>query len=260
MNEVSLCGMRDLASADRKKIVNYVMDKKHWTFGGVKDKIRKKSTKTGEDEEDQSKGGVDTGVSNAASNLSIVVKPKEKQRFVIPVPGKSAPKGSLSGKKFVITGVFPEVGGGEGLQLGKDRVKKMITAFGGKVSSSVSGRTDILVVGKDPGFSKVLKARKNPRTRLLGLHDMKTGLERGSLEEAKAKPMLVRSFSKGYGQRRGGPNGLARTASKQDLALASGDKPLALRGNASKRTLTLGFLTKKRPAGTLGATSKRRKV
>ena len=40
-------------------------------------------------------------------------------------------------------------------ELGKARVKAMVEAFGGKVTSSVSGRTDVLIVGKEPGASKV---------------------------------------------------------------------------------------------------------
>ena len=36
-------------------------------------------------------------------------------RFVVPVPGKDAPANSLAGKTVVLTGVFPEVGGGAGL-------------------------------------------------------------------------------------------------------------------------------------------------
>ena len=31
----------------------------------------------------------------------------------------------------------------------------MVEAFGGKVTGSVSGRTDVLIVGKEPGGSKV---------------------------------------------------------------------------------------------------------
>jgi len=46
------------------------------------------------------------------------------------------------------SGTFPEVGGGVGLNLGKDKLKDIITSFGGKVTSSVSGRTDVVVVGK----------------------------------------------------------------------------------------------------------------
>lgn len=65
-----------------------------------------------------------------------------KARFVIPKPGvNGAISGVLDGKKFVLTGVFPEIGGGSGLNMGKDRMKEMIESFGGKVTGSVSGKT-----------------------------------------------------------------------------------------------------------------------
>ena len=47
-----------------------------------------------------------------------------------------------------------------GLNLGKDRAKAMIEAFGGRVTSAVSGKTDYLVVGAEPGASKVAKAQE----------------------------------------------------------------------------------------------------
>eukprot|EP00440_Ansanella_granifera_P001525 gb/GFBE01001642.1/.p1 GENE.gb/GFBE01001642.1/~~gb/GFBE01001642.1/.p1 ORF type:complete len:460 (+),score=116.44 gb/GFBE01001642.1/:1-1380(+) len=259
MNEVSLSGMKDLSAADRRKVVIYVMDKTHWTFSGVKEKVKKKPAAVGTEDDEESPGGGSTaarGSPNADAGLSIVLAKKEKQKFMVPVPGKGAPKGSLAGQTFVITGVFPEVGGGEGLSLGKDRVKKMITSFGGKVASAVSGRTDVLVVGKDPGFSKVSKARKSGQTKLLSLHDMKVGLERGSLEDAKAaKPLLIRSFSKGYTQRRGGPNGLALRASKAELAIASGTAAPALADKATRKSTS-----KKRPAAAAGAAKKLRRL
>ena len=59
--------------------------------------------------------------------------------------------GVLDGKRLVLTGVFPELGGGTGLSLGKDRTTAMIESFGGKVTSAVSGKTDFVLVGKDPG-------------------------------------------------------------------------------------------------------------
>jgi len=157
----------------------------------------------------------------------------------------------------VLTGLFPEVGGGEGLQLGKERAKKMITSFGGKVTSAVSGRTDFLVVGKEPGFSKVSKARKSPKTRLLSLHDVKVGLEQGSLEEVKAKPMLVKGFSRGFGRRRGGPNGLALRASEEDLAIAAGTKAPAL---DAKATVAKSRSALKRPAAAPRASQVKTKV
>jgi BRCT domain type II-containing protein len=64
----------------------------------------------------------------------------ERQTFVMPVPGMNGAKAcSLKGKTFVLTGIFPEVGGGQGLNLGKDKVETMITSFGGTVTSAISG-------------------------------------------------------------------------------------------------------------------------
>ena len=82
--------------------------------------------------------------------------------FVIPKPGVSGVEGCMAGLTCVSTGIFPEVGGGSGLNLGKDRVKAMVQSFGGRVTGSVSGKTNILIVGKQPGMSKVSKARANP--------------------------------------------------------------------------------------------------
>jgi hypothetical protein len=49
---------------------------------------------------------------------------------VIPKPGGASDANSLQGKTFVLTGTFPEVGGGAGLTLGKGKVKRMIQSFG----------------------------------------------------------------------------------------------------------------------------------
>jgi len=268
MSEVSLSGVKELKAAERKKIVRYVMDKTHWSFGGNADKVKKKPAKS----DSGATGGKPQKVTSSETSLAIAGKARE--RFVMPVPGqKGAPKGSLAGQTFVVTGLFPEIGGGEGLAMGKDKVKKMIKSFGGKVASAVSGRTDVLVVGKDPGFSKVTKARKSGKTRLLSLHDVKVGVERGSLEEgAKSKPMLIRSFSKGFAQQRGGPKSLADSASKADLAIASGSKSMAkkITGDKQKATkkrekaraaklkqkaLKMGASGKKRSAPAMGATT-----
>ena len=85
---------------------------------------------------------------------------KKKARFVVPVPGKNgaASSDSLKGQTVVLTGVFPEIGGGTGLSLGKDRAKRLLESFGARVTSSVSGKTTLLVVGKAPGYSKVQRA------------------------------------------------------------------------------------------------------
>lgn len=58
--------------------------------------------------------------------------------------------GPLEGKTLVLTGTLPS--------LTREEAKAMIEAAGGKVSSSVSGKTDYVVVGEEAG-SKLDKAR-----------------------------------------------------------------------------------------------------
>ena len=57
----------------------------------------------------------------------------------------------LDGKSFVVTGSLES--------MPRDDVHKKIVQFGGKVSSSVTSKTDYLVVGEEPG-SKLEKAKK----------------------------------------------------------------------------------------------------
>jgi len=59
--------------------------------------------------------------------------------------------GPLLGKTFVITGTL------DGLS--REEAKARIEALGGKVTNSLSGKTDYLVVGESPG-SKLEKAIK----------------------------------------------------------------------------------------------------
>ena len=46
------------------------------------------------------------------------------RHFVRPKPGKNGGvPGALDGKRLVLTGTFPELGGGASLNIGKDRMK-----------------------------------------------------------------------------------------------------------------------------------------
>ncbi|KAJ2355553.1 DNA replication factor C complex subunit Rfc1 [Coemansia erecta] len=57
----------------------------------------------------------------------------------------------LGGLKFVITGEF--------VGLSREDMTDLIKSFGGSVTSAVSGKTSYLVVGEDPGSSKIKKAK-----------------------------------------------------------------------------------------------------
>ncbi len=60
-------------------------------------------------------------------------------------------EGALSGKTFVLTGTLPS--------LSRDEATALIEAAGGRVTGSVSGKTDYLLVGESPG-SKLARAEK----------------------------------------------------------------------------------------------------
>jgi DNA ligase (NAD+) len=80
-----------------------------------------------------------------------LVQALARQGLPLKATTSSSPVGKLAGKTFVITGTLPN--------LTREAVKALIEAAGGKVSESVSSKTNYLVVGKDAG-SKLAKAEK----------------------------------------------------------------------------------------------------
>ena len=135
-----------------------------------------------------------------STSTAVVAHSGKKARFVVPKPGvNGAVANVLDGKRFVLTGTFPEVGGGAGLNQGKDRTKEMIESFGGKVTSAVSGKTDFLLVGRDPGRSKVSQADKKdvPLIDLIALHKLLMGQATIEATAASEAPKIT-NFSAGY--------------------------------------------------------------
>ena len=64
-------------------------------------------------------------------------------------PEPSGENENMAGKTFVLTGT---------LSIPREQIKQKIEKLGGKVVNSVSGKTDFLISGADPGTTKVKKA------------------------------------------------------------------------------------------------------
>ncbi|UPR03332.1 J domain-containing protein [Chloropicon primus] len=254
LNEVLFEGMQELSAEHRAKLVRHVMDRGNWAQykkpaflkqrspskapAGESASPKKMEAPKAEPStpraEDKVKSEVKAEPPASAPQAFMVPSSKApssslvpKEKFVLPKPGVgNAKPGCLGGKTCVLTGVFPEVGGGSGLSLGKDRVKGMIMSFGGRVTSAISGKTDILVVGKDPGMSKVSKGRNQNRCTLLSLKDFCEGINNGTVSQTieQAKPMVIETFSMGY-KARGGFNSLMYRSSKEEIEYAQGKSP-----------------------------------
>ncbi|KAJ1459581.1 hypothetical protein M885DRAFT_510713 [Pelagophyceae sp. CCMP2097] len=225
MNSVLFCGLLELSPAERRLVVLHVMDtKNHANYH------KPKAQKPAAVADDAAPARVAAGASGDSAAVSAIVPVSHhREAFIIPVPGKGgAPHGSLAGQTVVLTGVFPALGGGKGLTLGKKKAQAMIESFGGRVTGSVSGKTTLLVVGKDPGASKVGQAREK-NIQLINIKDLKEALEIGSLEGFAGKPLVIAGFSKGY---RG--NGLAAGMAPAALAIVAGTAPPAIAAAAFK--------------------------
>jgi hypothetical protein len=278
MNECVLTGFLELPHSDQRAFVDHCRGRGNWA---ARRKSKKKndnkqkaappsSTVDGVHPEAAASNAVASSTNNATATLvpssssRALVAPRQK--FVMPRPGVNGASVAtvFQGQTFVLTGTFPEVGGGAGLGLGKDRVKKMLESFGGRVTSAVSGKTNVLVVGKDPGMSKVSKGRQQTNCLLASIKDLKLGLDTGcqTIEAFevynRGEPLMIQSFSKGYGN-----NSLALTASKKDLATARGQTP-ATKKKKPKATAVVGKIeenSKKQASKTTAvtATTKTRK-
>jgi hypothetical protein len=211
MDEVLLMGLSDLPPERQQEFVEHVIDPQHWARKTAASKsppplrpVKSMSPDDANRDQPDTDGAVaeklvESAAGDSFNTAAIVSRsPNAKAKFVMPHPGvNGAASGCLEGKTFVLSGIFPEVGGGMGLKLGKDRLKQMIQAFGGRVTSAISGKTSFLVIGLEPGESKVGKARqmKLPVIDVGAL----VNLIYGTLARLEDAPQpTIRSYSAGY--------------------------------------------------------------
>lgn len=86
------------------------------------------------------------------ANRELVQKLKDVGVQTVAEQSQTAPaSNSLNGMTFVITGTLPS--------MTREQAAELITAHGGKVTGSVTRKTNYLVVGAEPGGSKYTKAQ-----------------------------------------------------------------------------------------------------
>ena len=125
------------------------------------------------------------------------------RRFVAPVPGEDGVANCLDERIAVLTGTFEAVGAGAGgLDAGKEDLKRLLEKFGCKVTTSISGKTSFLMVGKDPGECK-LKAAASRGIKRVSLSTLLNILKRGYLHPKPGddpdKEPLIDRLSGGFG-------------------------------------------------------------
>ncbi len=86
-----------------------------------------------------------------AANLEMIARLKRAGVETTSPKRTRVPEGKLTGKTFVLTGTLPG--------LTRDEASELIVAAGGKVTGSVSKKTDYVVAGNDPG-TKLAKAEQ----------------------------------------------------------------------------------------------------
>jgi len=87
----------------------------------------------------------------ADSQMRALIDDLRQQGLRFDAEGPPPGEGPLAGKTFVLTGTLPE--------LTREQASEMIVAAGGKVTGSVSRKTDYVVAGESPG-SKLAQAER----------------------------------------------------------------------------------------------------
>ncbi len=109
------------------------------------------------------------------------------KKAATPSAWDGAVEGSLLGRCFGLSGMWPNLEEEAGLRSGKERVKSRIKQFGGKVTSAISGLIDALIIGEKPGDKKLTQADEK-EVKVIDIHTLNhliTGLL--SLDKVQTK-------------------------------------------------------------------------
>lgn len=149
-NAASSSTKRSITTDDDDDEDDFNPRKKSTASKSTKSKQDKNQDKTpaGTDEEDEApKPAASTPKQNYMKYLAkMSMKPKNLGSKNIPVGAPNC----LQGLTFVISGVLDS--------LERDDCKDLCVKYGGRVTGSVSGKTSYLIIGDEPGESKVKKA------------------------------------------------------------------------------------------------------
>ena len=241
MSEVIFTGWTKLSAADKLIVVRHAMRQKHWASFQEKKFIEARAQgvhprladtlKTETKKKIASAAGPSSVGKEISSSGKALVKMEEDfepnpesvveapPEVLVPVPNvdgaiaMSLAKPNAKPKRFVLTGIFPELESStkriSSLNHGKAQATRLIEDFGGVVRTAVSGQTDFLLVGSEPGVRKLTEARDRgvPLIDLAHLLDMIHGKN-----VAEAPPVEIKKFSTGF---RG--SGLALDMSREQL-------------------------------------------
>jgi BRCT domain type II-containing protein len=75
------------------------------------------------------------------------------------------------GRRYILSGVWPNLEEEAGLRSGKERMKSCIKQFGQKVTSAILGLTDTLIIGEKPGDNKVTQAHEK-EVKVIDIHTL----------------------------------------------------------------------------------------
>ena len=122
MNDTILSGFEELPYTDQRALVEFCIDRNNWArpkkISGKIEAAAPPETDTDvKSDMAASSMAAASGTDITLSSTTALSATLTRERFIIPKPGQNgaSPATVFEGKIFVLTGIFPEIGGGMGL-------------------------------------------------------------------------------------------------------------------------------------------------